>query len=267
MSTLASELFQYLETIAPLHLQEKYDNSGLQVGSSHQQIKGVMVCLDCTEGVMDEAIRTGCNVIISHHPTVFYGLKQLSGANLTERLVMKAIKEDLILYSIHTNLDNVLEHGVNQRIARQLGLEIERVLRSLPGVTETNPNGAGIIGSYSIPKTESEFLGQLKEKMKTNVIRHSALLGKPVKRVAICGGSGSFLLEDALKAGAEIFLTADYKYHGFFDADGKIIICDIGHYESEQYTINVLQELISRKFSTFAAHCTKINTNPIHYFT
>ncbi|MBK9985045.1 MAG: Nif3-like dinuclear metal center hexameric protein [Saprospiraceae bacterium] len=266
MTTPASELIQYLESVAPLHLQEKYDNSGLLVGSSSADVKGVLICLDCTEDVLDEAVQKGCNVVISHHPAIFYGLKQITGTSLTERLVIKAIKEDLILYAIHTNLDNILQNGVNERIAKQLDLNVEGILR--PISTGTNEIcGAGIIGAYSSPKTESEFLGLLKARMKTGVIRHSKLLGRPLQRVAVCGGSGSFLLEDAIREGAQVFVTADYKYHGFFDADDKLIICDIGHYESEQYTINVLHELISSKFATFAAHCTQLNTNPVHYFT
>jgi dinuclear metal center YbgI/SA1388 family protein len=267
MNTTALELFQSLESVAPLHLQEKYDNSGLLVGSSSVDVQGVLICLDCTEEILDEAVQRGCNVVISHHPAIFYGLKRITGSNLTERLVMKAIKEDLILYAIHTNLDNILQHGVNERIASQLDLKVEGILRPMVTKNDDAICGAGIIGSYSSPKTESEFLELLKVRMKTGVIRHSKLIGRPIERVAVCGGSGSFLLEDAIKAGAQVFVTADYKYHGFFDADDKIIICDIGHYESEQYTINVLQELISSKFATFAAHCTQLNTNPVHYFT
>jgi dinuclear metal center YbgI/SA1388 family protein len=266
MNTKASELFQFLESIAPLHLQEKYDNSGLLVGSSASNVQGVLICLDCTEEILDEAVQRGCNVVISHHPAIFYGLKRITGSNLTERIVMKAIKENLVLYAIHTNLDNVLQNGVNERIAQQLDLKIEGILRPITGGKD-DTIGAGIIGTYSSPKTESEFLELLKVRMKTGVIRHSKLTGRLIERVAVCGGSGSFLLEDALKAGAQVFVTADYKYHGFFDADGKLIICDIGHYESEQYTVNVLQELISSKFATFAAHCTQLNTNPVHYFT
>ncbi|MEP6795337.1 MAG: Nif3-like dinuclear metal center hexameric protein [Saprospiraceae bacterium] len=266
MTTIAFDLFQFLESVAPLHLQEKYDNSGLLVGSSSDNVKGVLVCLDCTEEILDEAVQRGCNVVISHHPAIFYGLKRITGSNLTERLVMKAIKEDLILYAIHTNLDNILQNGVNERIAQQLDLKVEGILRPITTGTDDSC-GAGIIGTYSSPKTESEFLELLKARMKTGVIKHSKLTGRPIERVAVCGGSGSFLLEDAIRAGAQIFVTADYKYHGFFDADGKLIICDIGHYESEQYTINVLQELISSKFATFAAHCTQLNTNPVHYFT
>ncbi|MEP6647090.1 MAG: Nif3-like dinuclear metal center hexameric protein [Saprospiraceae bacterium] len=266
MTTTASVLFEYLETIAPLHFQEKYDNSGLLIGSSAEEVKGVLICLDCTEEILDEALRLKCNVVISHHPAIFYGLKSITGSNLTERIVMKAIKEDLILYAIHTNLDNVLVNGVNERIAQQLGLTIEGILRPGPGATGAE-TGAGITGHFAHSMNETEFLQLLKDKMKTGVIRHSRLTGKRIERVAICGGSGSFLLDDAKRANVQAFVTGDYKYHGFFDADNNIIICDIGHYESEQYTVNVLQELISRKFRTFAAHCTQLNTNPVHYFT
>ena len=267
MTTTAAELFQYLESIAPLSLQEKYDNSGLLIGNGSQLIRGVLICLDCTEEILDEAQKLGCNVVISHHPALFYGLKSLTGSNLTERVVMKAIRQGLILYAIHTNLDNVLSNGVNGQIADQLGLSVEGVLRPLMDAPDDKTKGAGVIGSFPKPMTEPEFLEVLKQRMKVSVIRHSELLGKLVQKVAICGGSGSFLLEDAMKAGAQVLITSDYKYHGFFDADGKIIICDIGHYESEQFTVNLLQKLISGKFTTFAAHCTQINTNPIHYFT
>ncbi len=267
MKTNAAELFQYLETIAPLSLQEKYDNSGLLIGSASQNVSGVLICLDCTEDVLDEALRLNCNVVISHHPAIFYGIKSITGSNLTERLVIKAIKNDLMVYAIHTNLDNILNHGVNERIAQQLGLKIESILRPMTNSADDKLIGAGIVGKFSKPMQEVQFLQLLKDKMKTGVIRHSKLLDRPVERVAVCGGSGSFLMEDARKAGVQAFVTADYKYHGFFDADSDLIICDIGHYESEQYTIHLLQELISLKFTTFAAHCTQLNTNPIHYFT
>lgn len=264
MNTTIAELASFLENIAPLELQESYDNCGLLLGSFEEEIKGVVICLDCTEEVIDEAIRLGCNLVISHHPAIFSGLKRITGQNPTERLVQKAIKEDVAVYAIHTNLDNVLSNGVNQRIAKQLGMEIDGILRPKPGSFDT---GAGIIAFFPEPMAEVSFLQLLKEKMQAEVIRHSGLTGKTVMRVAICGGSGSFLLDDAFRSGVDALVTADYKYHGFFDADGRLLVCDIGHYESEQYTINLLQELISSNFTTFAAHCTEINTNPVHYFT
>ena len=267
MSTSVSEVGQFLESLAPLHLQENYDNSGLIIGHPEQIVTGVVICLDCTEEVIDEAIRLGCNMVISHHPPVFYGLKKITGSNYTERIVLKAIKEEIALYAIHTNLDNILLSGVNERIARQMGVEIEGILRPSKDIGPDIETGAGIIGFFREPVLEVEFLQLLRERMKTEVIRHSRLLGKPVQRIAICGGSGSFLLDHARAAGVQALVTADYKYHGFFDADGHILVCDIGHYESEQYTINLLEELISGNFTTFAAHCTGINTNPVHYFT
>src|SRR5687768_12652097 len=191
MSTSVFEVGQFLESLAPLHLQENYDNSGLIIGHPEQTVTGIIICLDCTEEVIDEAIRMGCNMIISHHPPVFYGLKKITGSNYTERIVLKAIKEEIALYAIHTNLDNIVSSGVNERIARQLGVEIEGILRPSNGIGPGIETGAGIIGFFSEPVLEVEFLQLLKERMKTEVIRHSRLLGKPVQRIAICGGSGS----------------------------------------------------------------------------
>jgi dinuclear metal center YbgI/SA1388 family protein len=267
MKTTAFEVMQFLETLAPLHLQEKYDNSGLIIGNENEEINGVLICLDCTEEVIEEAMRKDCNMVISHHPPVFYGMKRFNGSNMTERVVRMAIKEDIMLYAIHTNLDNVLANGVNERIAKHLGLEVKSILRPMLAENQGRAAGAGIIAMLSEPMAEVAFLQLLKERMKSEVIRHTRLLDTPIERVAICGGSGSFLMDDAKKAGVHALITADYKYHGFFEAEGQLLVCDIGHYESEQYTINLLQELISGKFTTFAAHCTEINTNPVHYFT
>jgi dinuclear metal center YbgI/SA1388 family protein len=266
MKTLCGEVIEFLESIAPLHLQESYDNSGLLIGHPERVVKGILVCLDCTDEILEEAISKGCNMIVSHHPAIFYGVKKITGGNMTERMIEKAIKNDLILYAIHTNLDNTLVNGVNEQIARKLGLEIDGPLRGMSG----NPNpmlGAGLLGYFSDPLTETQFLQLLKEKMKVQVIRHTALINKPIQKVAVCGGSGSFLLEDAKKAGVQAFVTADLKYHQYFDAEGELLVCDIGHYESEQYTIQLIQSLISGNFPTFAAHCTEINTNPVQHFT
>lgn len=266
MKTKAAEVFEFLESVAPLHLQETYDNSGLLIGSPDQEITGALICLDCTEEVLDEAIAKRCNLVISHHPPIFYGVKKITGSNPTERIIRKAIRHDLVLYAIHTNLDNTLTHGVNERIARKIGLDIDGILRPLPGTADPTL-GAGIVGYFTNPMSENQFLHLLKDLMKAQVIRHTRLTHKPIQRIAICGGSGSFLLEDARRSGVQALVTADFKYHNFFDAGDDLLVCDIGHYESEQYTINLLQELISGNFSTFAAHCTGINTNPVHYFT
>ncbi len=266
MKTSAAEVIEFLESIAPLSLQEPYDNSGLLIGSPDMEVSGIIVCLDCTEEVLEEAIARGCNMVISHHPAIFNGLKKITGATATERLVANAIRNDLILYAIHTNLDNTLTHGVNERIARTIGLDIEGILRQK--ANQPNPDiGAGIVGYFPNPVTEGQFLHLLRDLMKTPVIRHTSLINKPIQRVAVCGGSGSFLLEDARTSGVDALVTADFKYHQFFDAGGSLLVCDIGHYESEQFTIRLLQELLSGNFITFAAHCTEVNTNPVHYFT
>jgi dinuclear metal center YbgI/SA1388 family protein len=266
MKVLCADVIDFLEIIAPLQLQESYDNSGLLIGHREQEVKGALICLDCTEAVLDEALAKGCNMIISHHPAIFYGVKKFTGSTITERIIVEAIKNDLILYAIHTNLDNTLNNGVNEQIARKLGMEIDGVLRGMSG--NANPMiGAGLLGYFQEPMSEMKFLQLVKERMKAQVVRHTALTNRSIQRVAVCGGSGSFLMEDARKAGVHALVTADLKYHQFFDADGDLIICDIGHYESEQYTIDLLQSLISGNFPTFAAHCTGINTNPVQYFT
>jgi len=264
MKTTAGTVIEFLESIAPLDRQESYDNSGLLVGSPDQVVTGVMTCLDCTEDVLDEAIAKGCNLVVAHHPPIFSGLKRITGATPTERVVIKAIRHHLVLYAIHTNLDNTLTHGVNERIARRIGLDIDGVLRPQAGSADPG-TGAGIVGYFSQPVTETEFLQHLHATMRAPVIRHTPLTDRKIKRVAVCGGSGSFLLPDALAAGVEAFVTADFKYHQFFDADGRLLVCDLGHYESEQFTIGLLQELISRNFPNFAAHCTEMDTNPVHY--
>jgi len=222
------DITAHLESIAPAHLQESYDNAGLIVGYPDTEVTGVLTSLDCTEAIIAEAKARGCNMVVAHHPIVFRGLKRFNGNDYVERTVIKAIKEDIAIYAIHTNLDNVRHQGVNERIAQRLGLENLRLLG---------------------PKK-----------------KHTKLLGQEVKTVALCGGAGGFLLRQAKKAGAQVFVTSDYKYHEFFDADGEIIICDIGHYESEQFTTQLLAELLTKKFPTFAVLCTELTTNPVSYF-
>ena len=258
-----SELCHQLESIAPLHLQESYDNAGLIVGKAEAEITGVMVCLDAIEAVVDEAAQKGCNLIVAHHPIVFSGLKRLTYANYIERTVAAALKNDIAIYAIHTNLDNVLRQGVNERIAERLGLEDVQILQP----KGEDPNiGSGAIGKLSKSLPEKAFLAHLAKAMKASCVRHTALLGKPVRRIAVCGGSGSFLLSQALRQEADVFVTADYKYHQFFDADAKIVIADIGHFESEQFTIDLLYEIISEKSRNFAVRKTEVITNPVQYF-
>ncbi|MEM1358361.1 MAG: Nif3-like dinuclear metal center hexameric protein [Bacteroidota bacterium] len=253
----------YLESIAPSHLQESYDNAGLIVGDPTTEVTGVLTSLDCTETIIEEAKARGCNLVVAHHPIVFRGLKRFNGSNYVERTVIKAIKEDVAIYAIHTNLDNVRFQGVNERIAQRLGLIN---LRLLGPKNEEGTIGSGMVGELPQPLAETDFLVLLKEKMVSSVVKHTELFGKTVKTVALCGGSGGFLLGQAKAVGAQVFVTSDYKYHEFFDADGQIVICDIGHYESEQFTTQLLAELLTKKFPTFAVLCTERNTNPVRYF-
>ncbi len=258
-----SDITTFLETIAPAHLQESYDNAGLIVGDPATKVTGVLTSLDCTETIIEEAKARGCNLVVAHHPIVFRGLKRFNGANYVERTVIKAIRENIAIYAIHTNLDNVRSGGVNERIAQRLGLVN---LRLLAPKNEEGTVGSGMVGDLPAPLPEGELLALIRDRMETGCIRHTPLLGRKVSTVAVAGGAGGFLLPRAKDAGAGFFVTADYKYHEFFDADGDLVICDIGHYESEQYTTQLLAELLSEEFPTFAVLCTQRNTNPVRYF-
>ncbi len=262
--TYVSDLLQYLDSVAPFRLQESYDNSGLLTGSTRNEITGVMTSLDMTEEVIDEAIELNCNVVVAHHPIIFTGLKQVTGKTYVERIVIKAIKNDINLIAIHTNLDNVLQSGVNERIAKQLGLEELTILS--PKLGENIGIGAGIIGNIPEALDTEQLLKLIKTKLQCSAIKYTHSYHDKYMRIAICGGSGSFLLDSAKHQKADCFITSDFKYHEFFDAENEIMICDIGHYETEQFTANLLQELIQEKFSTFAAHCTKAITNPVNYY-
>jgi len=258
-----ADLLRFFEKIAPLHLQESYDNAGLITGNISMKISGVLTCLDSTEAVIQEAIDKKLNVVVAHHPIIFSGLKQLTGATYIQRTIQKAIKNDIAIIAMHTNLDNVYQNGVNQKIADQIGLLDQKILK--PKNPEVPEIGSGVIGRLPKPMESMEFLQQLKAKMEVNCIKYTALVHKIIEKVAVAGGSGGFLLQDAISQGAEVFVSSDYKYHEFFDANNEIIIADIGHYESEQFTISLLRELINENFITFAAHSTEVVTNPVKY--
>ena len=361
-----AEITNFLESIAPLNYQEDYDNSGLIVGHANDEINAALVALDCTEQIVEEAMAKKCNLIITHHPIVFKGLKKFNGKTYVERVVLKAIKNNIALYAIHTNLDHVA-HGVSAEICKRLGIVNAKILapknnllkklvtfcptaqaakvrnalfaagaghignysdcsfnadgtgtfkggdganpyvgevglqhqeaevrietifkvqderKILLALLENHPYeevaydiyplanklenvGAGMVGWLPQEMENVDFLNLVKQNMNAKVIRHTALLPKWIKKVAVCGGSGSFLLKDAIAAGADAFITADFKYHEFFDAEDKLIICDIGHYESEQFTSNLLIDNIQEKFPNFAIRLTEHNTNPINYF-
>lgn len=262
-----TDITTYLEQIAPLHLQESYDNAGLLVGHPDSTVKGAVVSLDMTEEVVLEAVQLGLDMVIAHHPIIFSGLKRLNGLTYVERAVISAIRHGVALYAIHTNLDNIHRLGVNERIAQKLGLTGTSILQPKPGVMLSNDNevGAGLLGYLDTPMDELAFLGTLKKVMGAGVVKHTRLLGREVRTVAVCGGSGGFLLKPAIAACADVFVTADYKYHEFFDANDRLVIADIGHYESEQYTIDLIFELLSEKFPNFAVRKTEVITNPVHY--
>ena len=360
------EIIRSLENWAPPALQESYDNAGVICGDVHQEVTEILVSLDCTEAVVEEAVQKGCNLIVSHHPIVFRGLKSLTGKNYVERTVIKAIQNNIVLYAAHTNLDHVYT-GVNHRIGKQLGIENPKVLSPKKGILQklvtfcptdkapevrqalfeagaghigqydhcsfnldgtgtfrasenTNPyvgekgeehhepearievvlpsylqhrvvsalfkahpyeevawdlyalenshptTGAGMIGELTEAIGIEEFLTQLKEQFKVPVVRHTPWVKKQVKRVAWCGGAGSFLIGQAKRAGADVFITGDVKYHEFFDAEEDLIIADIGHFESEQFTIELIASYLKQNFSKFASHLTEVNTNPVKYF-
>lgn len=257
-----AEVLSVLEAVAPPYLQESYDNAGLIVGDPVQEVTGVLCCLDSTEAIIEEAIVKGCNLVVAHHPIVFRGLKRLNGSTYIERTVIKAIRHGIAIYAIHTNLDNVFRQGVNSKIAEKLNLQHTRILAPKAGDPEI---GAGLIGHLAEPVTENAFLAFTKQALQTACIRHTALRGREVRTVAVCGGAGSFLLPEALRQGADFFVTADFKYHEFFDAEGKLVIADVGHFESEQFTIELLFSILQEKFPTFALHLTNLNTNPVFY--
>ena len=363
---IVQDVINHLEELAPLAYAEDFDNVGLLVGNKTQKITGILVTLDTLEAVVDEAIQTNCNLIISFHPIIFKGLKKITGKNYVERVVMKAIKHDIAIFSIHTALDNTLQ-GVNNMICNQLELIKNRILipqsetikklttyvpkneaeqlrtalfkigagnignysdcsfnvegyGTYKGNENSNPTkgkknkthteketkisvtyskhlesevlqtlfkthsyeevayeittlenknqniGMGMIGEFAEPMDESNFLKYLKTKMNTGCIKHSSFLNKKIKKVAVLGGSGSFAINAAKANGADAFVTADLQYHDFFTAENSILLADIGHYESEQFTKNLLVAYLTKKITNFAIILSNIDTNPVKYF-
>ena len=361
-----ANVISVLEQIAPSTYQESYDNAGLITGNSQWQCSGIICSLDATEAVIEEAIQKNCNLVIAHHPIVFSGIKKLNGKNYIEKAVIKAIKNDIAIYAIHTNLDNVLD-GVNKAIAEKIGLVNVEILapkanlltklctyvpfgyvdqvrdaifnvgggnignynecsflaegigtfkanknaspfvgeiekrheeremkleivfptylqnKVVQALKETHPYeevaydlvpllnvheqvGSGVIGNLENPMNEIDFLNNLKQTFGLQVIKHTNLFNKTIEKVAICGGAGSFLIKNAIAAKADIYITADVKYHEFFDANEQIVIADIGHWESEQFTTNLLIHVLQSKFPTFAVLKSEVITNPVRYF-
>ncbi len=359
------EITNHLEEIAPLSFQESYDNSGFITGNKDDELKGVLITIDTTEDVVEEAINKNVNLIISHHPIVFRGLKKITGKNYIDRTIIKAIKNDIAIYAIHTNLDNV-DSGVNAMLCKKLGLNNCKILRPAknelrklvtfvpkeyaqkvrnaifevgaghignydncsfnslgkgtfragkganPFVGEKykihfeeetrietiypkylehkiisellkahpyeelaydiytlenvyNKVGAGMIGELEKETDSLIFLKKIKKELNSGIIRHTKIIKNKIKKIALCGGSGSFLLQDAIRQNADLFISGDFKYHEFFDAENKIIIADAGHYETEQFTKELIFDVLMKKKCKFACFLSKINTNPINY--
>ena len=257
----AKQVLDALEQYAPLPLQDSYDNAGLQIGlTAEQEVTGALLCLDVTEAVIDEAERMGCNLIVAHHPLLFRGLKQITGQSYVERCVIKAIQKGIVIYAAHTNLDNA-EGGVNYRIAEKIGLENLSFLDAKPGMSA----GSGVVGELPTAEDEREFLERLKELFGIQCLRHNHLCGRKIRRVALCGGAGGFLLSQAIAQGADAFLTGEMRYHDYFGHEGELLIAEMGHYESEQYTVEIFAEVLEKRFPELKIVKTSHNTNPINY--
>ena len=256
----AAQLIACIEEFAPLRLQEDFDNSGLLVGQPDRPVHGALLAVDLTEQVMEEALATHCDMIITHHPLIFRGLKHLCGETAVERCVAAAVRNDLTVYACHTNIDNV-RHGVSWKMAEKLHIEDLRILQPRPDCPDA---GLGVIGALPVPVRSDAFIRQVRQQFHTPCIRCTTP-PDTVQRIALCGGSGGDLWTAAVRSGADVLITADVRYHQFLDAEQRIWLMDIGHYESEQYTKEIFYAIISEKFPTFAVHFSKVNTNPIKY--
>ena len=251
-----------LEQFAPLPLQESWDNAGLQLGLTEAEVSGALLCLDVNEQIVDEAIRKGCNLIVSHHPLLFRGLKQISGTDYVQRCVIKAIKHDIVIVSMHTNMDNA-RNGVNWKIAEQLGMTDCRFFaqKTVDGIEA----GSGVIGKLTPEMGAKAFIELVKKQFNVVCAQCNELLQRPVSRVAVCGGAGDFLVTDAIALGADAFITGEMHYHQYFGMEQQIQICVIGHYQSEQFTSEIFRDIIQKECPDVRTEIAETNTNPIIY--
>ena len=257
--TKLKEIISLLESVAPRSLQESYDNSGLQVGFPDAEIGRVLVCLDVTEEIVAEAAEKGCSLIVSHHPLIFRALKSISDASYQQRCVVKALAGGIAIYSAHTSLDNA-PGGVNYKIASIIGLEDLSFLSPLEG----REGGSGVIGSLPEPMSDRDFVRMLADRFGVRCVRHSKLSEKNISKVALCGGAGAFLASDACNAGADCFVSGEFHYHDFFEYPGLTLV-ELGHYQSEKFTIELLADLLKSSFPALEVLKTEIDTNPIEY--
>ena len=251
-----------LERFAPLPLQESWDNAGLQLGLTETEVSGVLLCLDVNERIVDEAIERGCNLIVSHHPLLFRGLKTISDLTDVQRTTMRAIQQGITVVSMHTNMDNA-RGGVNFRIAEKLRLENVKFLaqKTVDGIEA----GSGVVGELLEPQAADDFIIAVKKAFGVECAMCNELLRRPIKRVAICGGAGDFLLDEAVISQADAFITGEMHYHQYFGYEQKLQICVIGHYQSEQYTAEIFEEIIKQECPGVKTCIAETNTNPILY--
>ena len=255
------EVIAALERFAPLPLQEDYDNAGLQLGLTEAEVSGALLCLDVTEETVAEAVEKGCNLVVSHHPLLFRGLKQIVDADSVQRTVKMAIKNDVTIVSMHTNLDNAVG-GVNWKIAEKLGLETGR-----QGVQGVQGEKCGLyVGTFAKPLSANDFISLLKTRMEAQCVMTNELLKREIRKVAICGGAGSFMLDDAIAQGADAFVTGEMHYHEYFGHDQEIQIAVIGHYESEHFTNELFREIIERECKGVRCVMAESQKNPVRYY-
>ena len=262
-SVKIKQVLSALEQFAPLPLQESWDNAGLQVGLTEAEVSGALLCLDVNERIVDEAIAKGCNLIVSHHPLLFRGLKQISGANDVQRTVIYAIKHDVVIVSMHTNRDNALD-GVNGKIAERRGMKGGRFFaqKAVDGLEA----GSGVVGDLPSEMDAKAFVDLVKNKFHCACAMCNELLQRPIRKVAICGGAGDFLLPDAIREGADAFITGEMHYHQYFGYEQQIQICVIGHYQSEQFTAEIFRDIIQRECPGVKTFVADTCTNPIYYY-
>ena len=255
------EITDALEDFAPLALQDGFDNAGLQIGLTEDvDATGVLLSLDVTEEVVDEAIVRGCNMVVSHHPLLFHPVKSITGNDYIGRIIMKAIKNGIVLYAAHTNLDNA-PGGVNHKIAARLGLSDLDWLEPKTG----QDGGSGLIGTLASPVSKENFIQQVKRTFGVECVRHNDWHGETIRKVALCGGAGAFLIPKAIEMGADAFVTGEIGYHRFFGHEDDVLMLEIGHYESEQYTTEILRDIITAADPALPIHTTQLHVNPIHY--
>ncbi len=253
------EIINLIEsTVPPIHA-ESWDNTGIQIGDPEQEVKGILLALDFNEKVLDEAIEKGANMIITHHPYIFNPLKKITTSAYNTRLIIKAIKNDITVFAAHTNLDNGYD-GLNYFVGKKLNLKDVVTLDC-----KIENNGSGVIGFLPQPMQESDFLNMIKKVLNLKVARHSSFTGKTISKLAICTGSGGFLIEKAIAAEADAFLTGDVRYHDFYIPDNKLLLIDAGHYETEIWATEWFSNIIKSNFNDVKIMISEKGTNPVHY--